>query len=87
MAFEKESRLPASPPEAGHLGGNIPFRPIEVFAERFLFHRTHFPVKQKSHPACLQNDFCRAPFKIYVPSILFIVFRQPLPPSRQHKKL
>lgn len=46
--FKKETRPRVSPPAASRFCGNVPFRRMANFSERFLFHRTHFPAKQKN---------------------------------------
>ena len=41
---KKEARLRAFPPAVGRFCGIIPFRRMAIPAERFLCHRTHFPM-------------------------------------------
>ena len=43
-----ESCLQDSPPAAGRFSDILPRRRSAILAERFLFHRTQFPMKQKS---------------------------------------
>ena len=47
LSYKKESSLLDSPPAAGCDSGTLPFRRSAILAERFCFHRTNFPMKQK----------------------------------------
>lgn len=40
---------------AGRFSDIIPLRRSAILAERFLFHRTHFPMKQKTRLLCFQR--------------------------------
>ena len=49
--IRKNPALQDSPPAAGRNGDMIPFRRSAILAERFWFHRTHFPMKPKEAAA------------------------------------